>query len=554
MTADLLHPAWPLAASAVVLALTPATGRRLLAVGAPAASAALAWSVPDGTRAVLNLMGQDLLWLRVDALGRVFALAFAILAGLGSVYALAEPRRRLLGSAHAAAAGAIAVALAGDWVSLYAAWEALAVASFVLVLDGSGPRAAAAAFRYLLVHLAGGAALLAGITAHVAAGGSRAVEPMPAGGPAALVLLAFALNAAVPPLHAWLTDAYPESSPAGSVFLSAFATKAAVCALARVFPGLEALVPVGVAMALYGVVFAVLENDIRRLLAYHIVSQVGYMVTAVGVGTPLALAGATAHAFCHILYKGLLLMGAGAVVHATGRRRLTELGGLAGAMPVTLALYLVGALAISGAPLLNGFVSKSVVVVAAEADHRPLVAGLLHLASVGTFLHTGLKLPWFTFAGPPRSPVPAPVPRPMTVAMALASALCLLTGVWPGLLYGLLPVPVDWHPYTAAHVLESLELLAGTALGFVLLRRRLAGEPTVTLDTDRLYRALGRAVAERLAPAVARCAAGLEAAAARLTEPATGPARLVGSPVGYAVLAALAAIGVGLGLLLLPAR
>ena len=549
MTADLLHPAWPLAASAVALALTPATGRRLLAVAAPAASAALAWSVPDGTRAGLNLMGQDLLWLRVDALGRVFALAFAILAGLGSVYAVAEPRRRLLGSAHAAAAAAIAVALAGDWVSLYTAWEALAVASFVLVLDGPGPRAAAAAFRYLLVHLAGGAALLAGITAHVAAGGSRAVEPMPAGGPAALVLLAFALNAAVPPLHAWLTDAYPESSPAGSVFLSAFATKAAVCALARVFPGFEALVPVGVAMALYGVVFAVLENDIRRLLAYHIVSQVGYMVTAVGVGTPLALAGAAAHAFCHILYKGLLLMGAGAVVHATGRGRLTELGGLARAMPATLALYMVGALSISGAPLLNGFVSKSLVVAAAEADHRPLVAALLHLASVGTFLHTGLKLPWFTFAGPRRGPAPGPVPRSMTAAMLLAAGLCLLIGLWPAGLYRLLPFPIDWEPYTPAHVLESLELLAGTALGFALLRRHLGGEPTITVDTDRLYRALGRVVADHLAPAAARGSARLEAAAARLTAPPLGTARAVAGPVGYTLLAAVAALALGLLLL-----
>jgi multicomponent Na+:H+ antiporter subunit D len=554
MTADLLHPAWPLGLSAVASALAPAAGRRLLAVAAPAASVALAWSVPDGTRAALGLMGQELLWLRVDALGRVFALAFALLGGLGSLYALAEPRRRLLASAHGAAAAAIGVALAGDWVSLYLAWEALAVASFVLVLDGPGPRAAAAAFRYLLVHLAGGTALLAGITAHVAAGGSRAVEPIPGGGPAALVLVAFMLNAAVPPLHAWLTDAYPESSPAGSVFLSAFATKAAVCALARVFPGLEVLIPFGVAMALYGVVFAVLENDIRRLLAYHIVSQVGYMVTAVGVGTPLALAGAAAHAFCHILYKGLLLMGAGAVVHATGRGRLTELGGLARAMPGTLTLYMVGALSISGAPLLNGFVSKSVVVAAAEADHRPLVAGLLHLASVGTFLHTGLKLPWFTFAGPRRSPAPAPVPRSMTLAMGLAAGLCLLTGVWPALLYRLLPFPVGWQPYTAAHVLESLELLAGTALGFALLRRHLAGEPTITLDTDRLYRALGRAVAEGLAPAVARAAVALETAAARLTAPWPGPARPVAGPVGYAVLAALGALGLGLAFLILPAR
>jgi multicomponent Na+:H+ antiporter subunit D len=552
MSPDLLHPAWPLLLGAVVSALAPRTVRRLVMVLAPAASVALAWSVPDGTLASARLMGQDLLWLRVDALGRVFALAFTLLGGLGSIYALADPRPRLVVPAHLAAAAAVAVALAGDWVSFYLAWETLAVASFVLVLDGAGRRAPDAALRYLLVHLAGGAALLAGIAAHVAAAGGRDVQPVAAGGTGLLILIAFAINAAIPPLHAWLTDAYPESSPAGSVFLSAFATKAAVYALARVFPGLDALIPLGVAMALYGVVFAVLENDIRRLLAYHIVSQVGYMVTAVGLGTPLALAGAAAHAFSHILYKGLLFMGAGAVVHATGRRRLTELGGLGGAMPLTLVLYMVGAFSISGAPLLNGFVSKSLVVAAAEADHRTLVAGLLYLASVGTFLHTGLKLPWFTFAGPGRGPAPGPVPRSMTVAMLLTAALCFLTGVWPALLYRLLPAPVDWQPYTAAHVLESLELLAGTALGFALLHRHLAGEPTITLDADQLYRAVGRLVAEGLAPAAVRAAAALEAAAARLTAPPRRAARPVALPVGYAVLAALAALGFGLVLLLLP--
>jgi multicomponent Na+:H+ antiporter subunit D len=549
MTADLLHPAWPFVLSAAALALTPPAGRRLIALTAPAVAVVLAWCMPDGTRAAVQLMGQDLLWLRVDALGRVFALAFALLGSLGSLYALGQPRRRLLVSAHGAAAAAIGVALAGDWLWFYLAWESLAVASFVLVMDGPGRRAGAAAFRYLLVHLAGGAALLAGIALHVAGGGGLNVEPVTAPGPAALVLLAFMVNAAVPPLHAWLTDAYPESSPPGSVFLSAFATKAAVCALARVFPGLELLVPFGVAMALWGVVFAVLENDIRRLLAYHIVSQVGYMVTAVGVGTPLALAGAAAHAFCHILYKGLLLMGAGAVVHATGRGRLTELGGLARAMPATLALYMVGALSISGAPLLNGFVSKSLVVAAAEADHRPLVAALLHLASVGTFLHTGLKLPWFTFAGPRRGPAPGPVPRSMTAAMLLAAGLCLLIGLWPAGLYRLLPFPIDWEPYTPAHVLESLELLAGTALGFALLRRHLGGEPTITVDTDRLYRALGRVVADHLAPAAARGSARLEAAAARLTAPPLGTARAVAGPVGYTLLAAVAALALGLLLL-----
>ena len=537
------HPAAPLLAAAVLAAMLPPAGRRVVALAGPAAALALAWTLPDGETAG-RLLGHPLVWLRADALGRVFALAFALIGALGALYALADPRPRLLASALASAAAAEGIALAGDWVTFLLAWEALAVASFVVVGDG-GRRAWPAAVRYLFVHAAGGTLLLSGVVWHRATGGGARVGPLEAAGPAALVAVAFAINAAIPPLHAWLTDAYPESSAAGAVFLSAFATKAAVYALARVFAGTEALVWAGVAMALYGVVFAVLENDIRRLLGYHIVSQVGYMVAGVGIGTPLALAGTAAHAFCHILYKGLLMMGAGAVVHATGRRRLTELGGLGRAMPATAALYMVGALSISGAPLLNGFVSKSLIIAAAEAERREPVVWLLTLAAVGTFLHTGLKLPWFTFGGPTRGLVPRPVPAPMLAAMTATAGLCLLLGVAPGLLYARLPVAVTYAPYTAAHVLESLELLAGTLVGFVLLRRHLGGEPTVTLDTDRVWRGAARWVARTLAPATARAADALEARSHALVEGVPGGATRVPAPgLGYAVLVAVAALGI----------
>jgi multicomponent Na+:H+ antiporter subunit D len=543
------HPAWPLLAGALLAAALPVAARRVVAVAAPLLALGLAWTLPDGEVGG-RLLGLPLVWLRADALARVFAIVFALVTVLGAVYALATPRRLLLAPALAAAAAAEGIVLAGDWVTLYLAWETLAVASFVLVGDGGG-RAWAPALRYLLVHAVGGALLLAGIVAHVTAGGSALVGAVAAAGPGALILLAFAVNAAIPPLHAWLTDAYPASSPAGTVFLSAFATKAAVYALARVFAGEEVLVWAGVAMALYGVVFAVLENDIRRLLGYHIVSQVGYMVAGIGLGTPMALSGAAAHAFCHILYKGLLMMGAGAVVHVTGgRRRLTELGGLAPAMPATVALYMVGALSISGAPLLNGFVSKSLVVAAAEAEHRGVVVALLTLASVGTFLHTGLKLPWFTFgAGAGASVTPAPVPAPMLVAMAAAAGLCALTGMAPRLLYALLPFPVDWEPYTAGHVLEVVQLLAGTLVGFLLLLRNLAGEPTVTLDAHLLYRALGRLVTTRLAPALARAADLAESASYALATlpPTLDRTRL--QPIGYTILLATATLSLALLLL-----
>lgn len=543
------HPAWPwLVAALVAAGGRPAPGR-LAVLAAGAASLALAWALPEGGRVAGSVMGLDLVWLRADRLGRVFAIVFALIGTLGGLYALPAAGRRLRAAAAAATAAGLGVVLAGDWITLYVAWELLALASWALVLDG-GPDARAPAFRYLLVHLAGGTLLVSGIAWHRARGGGALVEPPGLEGPGLLILAAFAVNAAIPPLHAWLTDAYPESSPAGSVFLSAFATKAAVYALARTFAGTEALVWAGTVMALYGVTFAVLENNIRRLLAYHIVSQVGYMVAGVGLGSALALNGAAAHAFSHILYKGLLFMGAGAVVSATGRGRLTELGGLGRAMPATLALYMVGALSISGAPLLNGFISKSMVVAAAEEAQRGAVAWLLHLAAVGTFLSVGLKLPWFTFAGRRHGPDPAPVPAAMRAAMVLTALLCAATGVVPDLLYDLLPHPVAWRPYSTSHVLEALQLLAATALGFGLLRDRLAPKPAVTLDTDRLWRAAGRWVARALAPTVAAGAEAMERAALGLTaRPLRTPADPLAGPIGYAVLLAVAALGLALAVL-----
>jgi multicomponent Na+:H+ antiporter subunit D len=540
------HPAWPyLAAAVLALALPPGARPALLA--APALAVVLAWSLPEGGTLTARVMGVDLVLARADALSRMFAIVFALIGGLAGLYGSGGASRRLHVAGYAATAAGLVIVLAGDWLTLYLGWEALAVASFAIISDGGTARAWAAAYRYLLVHFIGDALLLGGIGWHLATGGSGLVGALPAGGAGVLVLVAFAINAAIPPVHAWLTDAYPESSPAGTVFLSAFATKAAVYALARAFPGWEPLVWAGVGMTLYGVVFAVLENDIRRLLGYHIVSQVGYMVAGVGLGTALALNGTAAHAFAHILYKGLLLMGAGAVVYATGRRRLSELGGLAGAMPAVLALYMVGALSISGAPLLNGFVSKSLIVAAAEAEHRPVVYALLMLASVGTFLSVGLKLPWLAFGGAAVHAPARPVPRAMLAAMTLTGALCALTGVVPSLLYRLLPFPLAYEPYTAAHVFESLQLLAGTALAFVLLRRQLGGKPAVTRDTDRIWRAAGAWVTGRLAVVVARVAVALEAAADSSVSQPIGPMpRATGRPVGYAVLLAVAAVGLAL--------
>ena len=351
--------------------------------------------------------------------------------------------------------------------------------------------AIAAGFRYLLVHIVGGLFLLAGIVLHWSQTGSLAFGDMGAFSDSTawgLILVAFLLNAAVPPLGAWLPDAYPEATVTGAVFMTAFTTKSAVYVLIRGFAGTELLVWLGAAMAVYGVVYAVLENDARRLLAYHIVSQVGYMVCGVGIGTALAINGASGHAFAHILYKALLFMGAGAVLQMTGLRKLSEMGGLYKTMPVTLGLYMIGAFAISAVPLFSGFVSKSMVVSAAGEEHWTAAFLLLTLASAGTFLHTGLKLPYYMFFGKDSGVRAQEPPRNMLVAMGLAAAACVLIGVCPGLLYQHLPNAVVYVPYTLEHVTSTLGMLGFTALGFFLLLKHLDPEPTISIDTDWFYR------------------------------------------------------------------
>jgi multicomponent Na+:H+ antiporter subunit D len=480
--------------------------------GALAALAAVIGLPEDGVRWAHEVAGYRVELVRVDALSRLFALIFATIAAIGAVFALHVRRAGEQAAVLAYAGGAIGVTLAGDWIAAFVFWELMTASSVLVVWHGPSEQAGPAGLRYLLMHVLGGSLLLAGIMMHVAGGGPTAFEEWAAiwragwSVPAALMLAGVAVNAAIPPLHAWLTDAYPEASVTGMVFLSAFTTKTAVYLLIRAFPGSDLLLWAGVIMALYGVVYAVLENDIRRLLAYHIISQVGYMVAGVGMGTSMSLNGAAAHAFCHILYKALLLMGAGAVIAATGRRKLTDLGGLAARMPAVTALYMIGAFSISGFPLFSGFVSKSVIVSAAAEGGWPAAELLLTLASVGTFLHTGLKLPYFTFFGPDRGIEAAPLPRNMIVGMGLAAALCIGLGVFPGWLYARLPfLPFEYHPYSADHVTATAQLLLGTGVAFWLLLRKLAGEPTRSLDIDALYR--------RLVPAVVGGAATRSAAA-----------------------------------------
>jgi multicomponent Na+:H+ antiporter subunit D len=486
-----IHPGLLLIAGALPIPAFRGKARRVWMVLLAAGALAGALFGGEGVRGAIPFLDLTLVFGRADRLAIAFGIVFSLMALLGIIYSLHEEDAAGHQAALVYAGSALGAVYAGDLATLFLFWELMAFASVVLIWRRREPASLAAGYRYLLLHVAGGASLLAGIAVHYKATGSLAFGALGDSPGAGLILAGFLLNAAVPPLSAWLTDAYPEATVTGAVFLSAFTTKTAVYALVRGFPGTELLVWLGAAMALYGVVFATLQNDARRLLAYHIVSQVGYMVCGVGLGTTLALNGSVAHAFAHILYKGLLFMGAGAVLHVTGKRLLSEMGGLHRTMPLTFVLYMVGALSISAWPLTSGFISKSIITAAAGEEHRTIVFLMLTAASAGTFLSVGLKLPWFMFFGEGKGIVGREPPRNMRTAMIMAAALCILIGVVPGSVYDLLPYDMTFHPYTVQHVVSSLELLLGVAAVFLLLRRALTPHRMTTLDTDWFYRTGG---------------------------------------------------------------
>lgn len=495
MTISWIHPALLFIFGAVAIPFLGYRLRQVWMITIPVLAILSVANMQPGDYGGFEFAGISILSARVDKLSLVFGWVFSIMSLIGSIYSLHVRERAQHVAAYLYIGSALGVVFAGDWFTLLVYWEIMAFASAYLVFATREDPAVRAGFRYLMVHIAGGVLLIGGIALHWIESGSMLVGPIEQEGSLAwaLILLSFVLNAAVPPLNAWLTDAYPEATVTGAVFLSAFTTKTSVYVLIRVFPGTEILVWLGATMALYGVVYAVLENDCRRLLAYHIVSQVGYMVAGVGIGTEMALNGSASHAFAHIIYKGLLFMGAGAVIMMTGRRKLTELGGLYRTMPWTVALYMVGAFAISAFPFFSGFVSKSMVIAAAAGDHRAAVVLMLTVASSGTFLHTGLKLPYYMFFGKDSGLRPAEPPLNMLVAMGIAATLCIGIGVFPGVLYSLLPHDVDFEPYTLDHITGSLGILMFTLLGFVVFLKSLDPEKTVSLDTDWFYRRGARA-------------------------------------------------------------
>ncbi len=486
---ELISPALIMVAAA--LAIGPARGhvRSFIVLAAPLLTLWAVWQIPDGVQDTVRFLSYDIEPVEGSPLRRLFATIFAIMAFVGGLYAFRLAKWYELAAAYFYAAGAIGVSFSGDLISLFVYWELMALFSTIVIWCGGTPAARAAGIRYAILHLLGGVILKVGIEGVVVGTGSIQITPMLANDfNSWMILCGILINAAAPPLSAWLADAYPESSPTGSVFLSAFTTKTAVLALILLFPGEKLLIGVGLFMVMYGIIYALLENDIRRILAYSVVNQVGFMVCAVGIGTELAINGAAAHAFAHIVYKALLFMSAGVVIYRTGKHRCTELGGLFQTMPLTTICCIIGALSISSFPLTSGFTTKSMISLAAANEGLVWTYMLLTAASAGVFLHAGIKFPWFVFFQKDSGLRPKDAPWNMALAMILFSALCLLLGIFPEWIYQLLPYQVEYQAYSAGKVIFYLQLLLFSGLAFFLLLPLMKRTETISLDVDWLWR------------------------------------------------------------------
>lgn len=466
--------------------------RSIVMLVVPVLSAFSIWAYSMGDHQIFVIAGLELTFMRVDKLSVIFGLIFSLAAFLSSLYAWHVRDTTQQVATLLYAGSAIGAVFSGDLVTLFLYWEGTAIASVFLIWARKTEASYHTGQRYLLVQVLSGVILLAGLIMYHHDTGSIEFTAMTLGSTATwLIFLAFGIKCAFPLMHNWLQDAYPAATVTGTVVLSAFTTKMAVYALARGFPGTELLIYIGAVMTLFPIFFAEIENDLRRVLAYSLNNQLGFMVVGVGVGTPMALNGTAAHAFCHILYKALLFMSIGAVLYRTGTSKASELGGLYKTMPLTMVFCLIGAASISAFPLFSGFVSKSLILDASASAGHWVVWGVLLVASAGVLSHSGIKIPFFTFFAHDSGKRPAEAPRHMLLAMGITAFLCIFIGVFPGMLYALLPYEVDYKPYTFGHVLAQMQLLCFALLAFVWLMKSGIHPPevrAVNLDSDWLYR------------------------------------------------------------------
>ena len=488
------NPGVVLIAGGILLPLFPQRVQAIWALALPVAAFVLLLALPRASFGALHIAGLDLLTLRVDRMSFLFSSVFLLASLMLGVYAL-HVRDTVQHAMSLIYGGAgVAAVLAGDLVTLFVYWEITALASVFLIWASRTARAYRAGMRYLIVQVVSGLLLMAGAVLRYQATGDLAFTHMSLDGPGTwLIFLGIGVKCAFPLLHNWLQDAYPEATVTGAAILSVFTTKLAIYALARGFAGTEILITIGAVMTVFPIFFAVIENDMRRVLAYSINNQLGFMVVGIGVGTPLAIDGTVAHAFAEILFKGLLFMAMGAVLFRVGTIKASELGGLYKSMPITAILCIVGSASISAFPLFSGFVTKSMIMTATAGEHHWIAWFMMLIASAGVLDHAGIKIPYFSFFHHDAGYRVKEAPWNMILAMATAAVLCIGIGVYPAPLYALLPYTVDYAPYTTAHVITQLQLLLFAILAFTVLMRRgwyPAELDRTNLDSDWLYRRL----------------------------------------------------------------
>ena len=512
----LMNPALLMMLAGLLAIRLPARLLGPLAILTPAVGLFMLWQLPEGEHGAVTLYGMALTTLRVDGLSFVWGVIFHIAAMLAGLYAWHVKDRMQQSAALIYAGAAIGAVLAGDLLTLFLYWELTALSSVLLIWASRTPRAYKVGLRYLIIQVISGLLLMAGAVIYYRETGSLAFDHLGLAAPGAwLIFLAFGIKCAFPLLHNWLQDAYPEATVTGTVVLSAFTTKLAVYSLARGFAGEEILITIGAVMTAFPIFFAVIENDLRRVLSYSLNNQLGFMVVGVGLGTEMALNGAAAHAFAHILYKALLFMSMGAVLLRVGTVKASELGGLYKSMPWTTVFCIIGGMSISAFPLFSGFVTKSMILTAAAAEHHWLVWGVLLFASAGVLDHSGIKVPFFSFFYHDAGHRVKEAPLNMLLAMGITAFLCIGIGIWPEPLYAILPYPVDYAPYTSYHVITQLQLLMFAALAFCVLLRKGWYPPeirSVNLDSDWLYRRLAPRIVGAVSGIVVRLDQGIRAA------------------------------------------
>lgn len=458
----------------------------------PIAAFALLLTYEHGTHGIVEIFGIEMVTLRVDRLSLIFGYMFLIAAVLVIIYQLHVDDTVQHVSGLIYAGSGVGAVFAGDLLTLFVFWEGTAIAAVFLIWASRTESALASGIRYLIVQVGSGVLLLAGALLHYRATGSTAFGALDIGTTGGLLIfLSFGIKSAFPLLHNWLQDSYPEATVTGTVMLSAITTKLAIYALARGFAGTEILVAIGATMAAFPIVYAIIENNLRRVLAYGLNGQLGFMVVGIGIGTELSVSGSAAHAFCSVLYQGLLFMTMGAVLMRTGTDKGSELGGLYKTMPWTTGFCIVGAASVSAFPLFSGFVSKAIIISSALKEGYFVTWLVLLFASAAVIYHSGIKVPFFAFFGRDSGLRPKEAPMNMRVAMGLTAALCIGIGVVPGPLYAILPYDVSYAPYTLEHIVTQLQLLLFAALAFtVLMRRGLYPSElnSTNLDTDWIYR------------------------------------------------------------------